>query len=238
MSSQPEGIIDLTVTSPPYDNLRDYNEYSFDYRQTLEQLYRITKPGGAVVWIVNDSTVDGSKTGTSFKQALAAIDIGFNLNDTMIWDKLGFSYAGGLNVRYGQVFEYMFIFTKGKPKTFNPLRDRKNKNTGPFKKTHRLPDGTIVDDGTFTQGEYGIRYNIWQQGPQRQRGELCHPAPFPLQLVKDHILSWSNEGDLVYDPFTGSGTTAVACKLLNRQFIGTELSAEYIEISNKRIAQS
>jgi site-specific DNA-methyltransferase (adenine-specific) len=239
MRNQPDNIIDLTITSPPYDNLRDYKEYSFDYYKTLEQLYRITKPGGTVVWIVNDATINGSKTGTSFRQALAAIDIGFKLNDTMIWKKPGFSYAGGLNVRYGQVFEYMFIFTKGKPKTFNALRDRKNKHVGIMPKTKRLPDGTVLRlNKKFTQNEYGIRFNVWEQSVQTQRGDNRHPAPFPLQLIKDHILSWSNPGDLVFDPFTGSGTTALASKELDRNFVGTEISQEYINIANKRLANT
>jgi len=233
--------IDLTVTSPPYDNLRTYNDslnWSEEiWKQVLQGLYRVTKYGGVVVWVVGDATIKGSETGTSFKQALYAKEIGFNLHDTMIWNKGNFTAVGALKTSYAPVFEYMFILTKGKLKTFNPIKDRKNKHVGT--KLH----GTVVQkDGSKKRvsqhnkeefKEFGQRHNIWNINPCKQR--IKHSARFPEQLVNDHIISWSNEGDTVFDPFMGSGTTGKMAKQLNRNFIGIEKEKSYFEIAKKRI---
>ena len=233
-------IVDLTITSPPYDNLRTYNGnnamWSEDvWRGVLSCLYRITKCGGIVVWIVADATIHGSETGTSFKQALVAKEYGFNLHDTMIYLKPNFSAVGALQTRYAQVFEYMFVFTKGKIKTFNPIKDRKCKYAGKkISGTIRNRDGSMkrMSNEGKIQRVFGQRYNVWEISPQSIKG---HPAPFPEKLANDHIISWSNEGDTILDPFMGSGTTGVACKHLNRNFIGIELDEEYFKIAEKRI---
>ena len=233
-----DNCIDLTVTSPPYDGLRDYNGYSFDFESLAKQLYRVTKDGGVIVWIVNDSTKDGSETGTSFRQALHFKDIGFRLHDTMIWNKGNFTDTGSLRVRYGGVFEYMFILSKGKLKSFNAIKDRKNKHFG------------TLQHGTVTQitgekkrvtthnkklfSEYGQRHNLWNVTPCKQRA-IKHPARFPEKLVHDHIISWSNEKDLILDPFVGSGTTCKMAKQLNRNYIGIDISQEYIDIARDRL---
>lgn len=233
----PEGSIDLTVTSPPYDNLRDYKGYTFDFEGVAQELFRVTKDGGVVVWVVADATVDGSETGTSFKQALYFKEIGFRLHDTMIWNKGGFSAVGALKTRYGPVFEYMFVLSKGKPKTFNPLKDRLNKHQNKtIGRSKRLPDGSTLKEPSYVSSEYGQRFNIWDFFPVRQQGEDKHPAPFPEALVRDHILSWSNEGDTVLDPFLGSGTTGKVAVSLNRNFIGCEISEEYMAMAAERIA--
>ena len=236
MARMEDDFVDLTVTSPPYDNLRKYNGYCFDFESIAKELFRIIKDGGILVWIVGDATVKGSETGTSFRQALFFKEIGFNLHDTMIWNKGGFSAVGSLKVRYAPVFEYMFVISKGNPMTFNPIKDRKTKHGGKKASgTIRQKDGSTKPmSKVMTINEYGQRYNIWEQSPQRQSGK-CHPAPFPEQLVKDHILSWSNESDLIYDPFMGSGTTAKMAMLNNRNYIGSEIAKEYCEIAEKRI---
>ena len=230
-----DNCIDLTVTSPPYDNLRNYNGYTFDFESTAKELYRVTKDGGVVVWIVGDETVDGCESCSSFKQALFFKQIGF-LVETMIWDKGGFSSVGALKSRYGQVFEYMFILTKNKARVFNPIKDRKNKISGVLvNKTKRQTDGTIKKGKSYIAKEYGQRFNIWKIFPQRQRGQNVHPAPFPEQIANDHIISWSNAGDIVLDPFMGSGTTAKMALVNNRNFIGFECSEEYCKMANDRI---
>ena len=230
-------FVDLTVTSPPYDNLRNYQGYSFNFEEIAKELYRITKDGGVLVWIVGDATISGSETGTSFKQALYFMELGFNLHDTMIWSKGGFSAVGSLALRYGPVFDYMFVFSKGRPKTFNPIKDRKTKRAGTSFKgaTMRCVDGIRRPSSKiYTIKEYGQRYNIWEIPP---KGYLSHPAPFPEQLVEGHILSWSNPGDLIYDPFMGSGTTAVVSLQHNRNYIGSEISKEYCEMAQRRVDQ-
>lgn len=233
--------IDLTITSPPYDDLRTYNGYSFDFKNTAKELYRITKDGGIVVWIVADATIKGSETGTSFKQALYFKEIGFNLHDTMIWKKPTFTDTGSLRVRYGNVFEYMFILSKGKPKTFNPIKDRLNKIPNHKKQgTIRQKDGTTKPKSSIGKiyGKYGQRFNVWEISPCNSKYERTgHPAQFPEKLVQGHILSWSNEYDVVLDPFMGSGSTGVVCKHTNRRFIGIELDDNYFEIAKKRIEE-
>ena len=238
-----EGVkVDLTVTSPPYDNLRSYNGnndlWNEDvWKQVIEKLYKITTDGGVVVWVVGDATIKGCETGTSFKQALYFKEIGFNLHDTMIWNKGNFTAVGALKTSYAPVFEFMFIFSKGKLETFNPIKDRKNKHAGT--KMH----GTVVQaDGSKKRvsshnkkvfSEFGQRHNIWEVVPCKQK--ISHPARFPEKLANDHIISWSNENDIVFDPFMGSGTTGVACKNLNRKFIGIELDENYFNIAKERI---
>lgn len=237
MAKMPDCFVDLTVTSPPYDDLRTYNGFEFDWQKVIKELYRVTKKGGVVVWIVGDATIKASETGTSFRQALYAMDCGFKLHDTMIWNKGGFTAVGALKTRYAQVFEYMFVFVKGKLKTFNPLKDRLNKKqTGTFLKNKRLADGTMGEVGKYGQrNKYGQRFNIWELA-NTDRSE--HPAIFPRQLIKDHIVSWSNEGDLVYDCFMGSGTVAEVCINNDRDWIGSEISSEYCEIIEERVKKA
>ena len=230
--------IDLTVTSPPYDNLRTYNGYSWDFENIAKELYRVTKEGGVVVWVVGDSTVKGSETGTSFKQALYFKEVGFNLHDTMIWNKGSFAFPS-LNC-YHQVFEYMFIFSKGKPKTLNFIKDRKNLYIGSRGASGRDKNGNRKKGKSEVRNEFGKRFNIWNYpigGGHCTKDKIAykHPAIFPEQLANDHILSWSNKGDTVLDPFLGSGTTAKMAKLNDRNYIGFEISKEYCEIANNRL---
>ena len=251
MKDIPDGSIDLTVTSPPYDNLRTYNgnieQWSFEKFQGIaKELYRVTKQGGVVVWVVGDATVNGSETGTSFKQALYFMQCGFNLHDTMIYQKNGAAYPAGKNSnRYSNVFEYMFVFSKGKPKTKNLIKDKPNKWAGSStfgESTNRQKDGSLKSSGKRVVGEFGYRDNIWQINNGKGFGSddiaIKHPAIFPEQLANDHIISWSNEGDVVLDPFMGSGTTGKMALLNNRNFIGIELDEEYFEIAKKRIEEA
>jgi len=239
MNQLPDESVDLTVTSPPYDDLRSYEGFVFDFEKIAQQLYRITKTGGIVVWIVGDAVINGSETGTSFKQALYFKDIGFSLHDTMIYQKNNFSNPS--KTRYHQIFEYMFVLSKGKPKTFNPIMDRKNVYAGHStfgENTTRLKNGGFISQPKRVIQEYGMRYNIWKgntSGQENMCKNIEHPATFPVWIVRDHILSWTNEGDIVFDPFMGSGTTACACKELNRKFIGCEIEQKYVEIAKSRL---
>ena len=234
--------VDLTVTSPPYDNLRTYNGYCFDFENIAKELYRVTKQGGVVVWVVGDATKDGSETCTSFRQAIYFHEIGFNLHDTMIYasDKPPLTHN-----RYEQAFEYMFVLSKGKPKTFNPIMVP-TIQAGVDKgiRTFRESDNRLrLAHKNELVADKKIKGNIWFY----DTGNMCstkdsiafnHPAIFPELLVRDHIVSWSNEGDVVLDPFMGSGTTAKVARALNRHYIGFEISAEYCEIIRKRLEQT
>ena len=239
MKRMPDNFVDLTVTSPPYDNLRNYNGYSFDFEGIAKELFRVTKQGGVVVWVVGDATIKGSETGTSFKQALFFMDCGFRLLDTMIYKKPPRGAVGNNKV-YWQSFEYMFIFTKGSLKTINVICDRKNKESRKGDNgTKRLTDGSLKKVKRGGYGEFGRRTNVWEyeigKGKSTNDKIKKHPAIFPEKLANDHIISWSNEGDLVYDPFMGSGTTAKMAILNNRNWIGSEISKEYCDIALKRI---
>jgi site-specific DNA-methyltransferase (adenine-specific) len=255
LSKVDDNFIDLTVTSPPYDDLRtynnhisgkktEYNGYSFDFENIAKELYRTTKDGGVVVWVVGDATEKGSETGTSFRQALYFKELGFKIHDTMIYMKNNFSNPS--SNRYHQIFEYMFVLSKGKPKVFNPIKDRKNIYGGQVgswgKNTSRQVDGSMLERKKKIIEEYGQRYNVWTYKTSKngQEDEIAyqHPAIFPIQLVKDHIFSWTNEGDIVYDPFMGSGTTAKASIQTNRLYIGSEISKEYCEICKIRLNET
>ena len=227
MGRMEDNFIDLTVTSPPYDNLRTYNGFEFHWQKVIEELYRVTKEGGVVVWVVGDATIKGSETGTSFKQALWAMECGFSLNDTMIYQKFG-SGMPHKSHRYGQSFEYMFVLSKGK-NTHGVIKTYPV--TGAVGKTTRRQKDGSIKRGTYNIGG-GKLPNIWQYAGETKQN---HPAPFPEQLAHDHIISWSNEGDTVLDPFMGSGTTAKMAKLNNRNYIGSEISEEYCNIANERL---
>jgi len=233
----PAASIDMVLTSPPYDNLREYKGYTFNFEGIAKELYRVVKEGGVVVWVVNDATINGSESGTSFKQALYFKEIGFNLHDTMIWEK---SKMPQNHNRYEQYFEYMFIFSKGRPKTFNGIRDKTNTKAGKINDcSYRDKDGSIKRTASYKKiriADVGLRGNVWRiNGVISSRERLGHPAPFSLALAKDHILSWSNENDIILDPMCGSGTTCVAAKELKRNFIGIEIAPEYVTLARQRV---
>lgn len=235
--------VDLTVTSPPYDNLRAYNGNNEQWcervwKAVISELYRVTKFGGVVVWVVGDATIKGSETGTSFKQALYAKEVGFNLHDTMIFAKINPKPL--THNRYEQQFEYMFVLVKGKLTTFNALKDKcKNagkappKGRGFYTATQNTPQPAHKSE---LIKEFKQRGNIWHYAVGSFAGTVKgHPAQYPIQLAVDHILSWSNNNDTVLDPFMGSGTTGVACKKLGRNFIGVELDETYFNLAKRRI---
>lgn len=239
----PSQSIDLCLTSPPYDDARDYNGYSFEFEVVAKELFRVIKNGGVLVWVVADQTKNFCETLSSFKQAIFFVEnCGFNLLDTMIYQKNGAPSPYPGMMRYAPYFEYMFVFSKGKPKTFNPIKDRENKSYGKINSgnTARQKNGSTKATGSYIPKKYSIRPNVWvydvgKNKDTKDKIALKHPARFPENLAKDHILSWSNEGDLVLDPFMGSGTTAKMAKQTGRKFIGIEISAEYIEIASERL---
>jgi site-specific DNA-methyltransferase (adenine-specific) len=238
----PDNFIDLTVTSPPYGNMRDYNGYEFKFELIALELARVTKRGGVIVWVVGDETRNGSESLSSFKQAIYFVEsCGLRLHDTMIYEKSNFSNPS--HTRYHQIFEYMFIFSKGKPKTFNPIKDKKNLYAGETcwgkENVHRTKNGDFEKRKKNVYGEFGMRLNIWRYVTGKANGDdelaFKHPAIFPEKLARDHIVSWTNRGDLVYDPFAGSGTVAKMAAVTQRDFIGSEISSEYKELANERI---
>ena len=237
MQRIPDGSVDLVVTSPPYDNMRAYKGYSFDFENVAKELYRVTKDGGIVVWVVGDATIDGDETGTSFRQALYFKEIGFKLNDTMIWSKPNPCPSMAAS-RYTQAFEYMFVFSKGKPKTFNPIRVKCTHAGQDYTSNFRERGSDGNPDSERKQKNIVIHqdrpeYNVWKISiAQNKTG---HPAVFPMQIAIDHIRSWSNDGDTILDPFLGSGTTALAAIRLYRRFIGFEISSDYYDIALRRI---
>lgn len=239
MKDIPDKSIDLVVTSPPYDKLRDYNGIGKSWNHTkfmsvANEILRITKNGGVVVWNVNDQTENGSKTGTSFRQAIYFMEIGFNLNDTMIWQKTN-PMPQVRQPRYAACYEFMFVFSKGKPKTFNPIM-RKTKCGG--QEYHSTAKNIGGENGRrrldTTINKESLEYNIWQIAVAQNK--TGHPAVFPIEIPIRHIRSWSNENDIVLDPFIGSGTTAIAAIREKRHFIGMELNKEYFDIAQNMIS--
>ena len=228
--------IDLIVTSPPYDDLRTYNGYSWDFQAVANEIFRVMKPGGVVVWVVNDATTSGSESGSSFKQALYFKNIGFNLHDTMIWVKDG-GGAVGSRYCYSQNFEFMFVFSKGKPKAVNLICDKPNRSFGQDKSGagRRKKSGEVRIRNRKPASPFSKRNNWWYIPPQKG-GD--HPAVFPERLAEDHIRTWSNPGDIILDPFMGSGTTGKMALLNKRKYIGFEISEQYCKLAKKRISDA
>ena len=245
LSKVDDDYVDMTLSSPPYDGLRNYKGYVFDINKIISQLYRITKKGGVVVWVVGDEVKNGSETGTSFRQALAFLDKGFLLHDTMIYEKNTSSFpARRSGNRYTQIFEYMFVFSKDKPKTANLICDKENRWVGYVnwgKNTNRNQKGELVEVKDIKPvPKFSPRNNIWRYVVgagygQKDKSAYKHPATFPEQLALDNIMSWSNEHDVVLDPMNGSGTTCVAAKKLNRNYIGVDISEEYCDLARSRL---
>ena len=246
----PPNSVDLTVTSPPYDDIRDYKGYNFSdatLNNIIRELFRVTKLGGVVVWVVGDATINGSESGTSFRQALKFIESGFKLHDTMIYEKNTSSFpAKRTGNRYTQIFEYMFVFCKDKIKTSNLICDKPNKwagHTNWGKNTNRLKNGELQETSDIKPvPDFSPRNNIWKYNVGKgfnssDKESHEHPAIFPEQLAEDHILTWSNENDVVLDPFSGSGTTCKMAKKNKRNFIGIDISEEYCKLSEKIIAK-
>lgn len=232
------GKVDAVMTSPPYDGLREYGAgfNGVDCIAVIRQIATMLTDGGVCAWNVADQMINGSETGSSFRQALAAIEAGLNLHDTMIYEKA--QAFGGSNRAYLHAFEYVFVFSRGVPRTFNPLRDRKNARPGfeSLTKAGRRKDGTLPDRHIKETSEWGKRTNIWRYGVGGEANE--HPAVMPYQLCADHLVSWSNPGDTAMDPFMGSGTTLVACQRLGRNGTGIELDPDYFAIACKRVDEA
>lgn len=234
LKALPSNSIDMVLTSPPYDNLRTYNGYTFDFQPIARETFRVLKTGGVCVWVVGDATVNGSETLTSMRQALYFVDVcGFRMHDTMIYEALG-TGAKGSNYAYWQAFEYMFVLAKGNIQTVNRIADVKNKHAGKMaaprfgnKEKHH-----IVND-------IGVRTNIWRYavGFANNSDITGHPAPYPEALARDHIISWTNAGDTVLDYFGGSGTTAKMARQFGRNYITCDISAEYCDLMRRRLAQ-
>jgi site-specific DNA-methyltransferase (adenine-specific) len=249
MKELPAECIDLTCTSPPYDlvapdesgrlityprqGMRDYDGYTWDFVSVAAELWRVTKPGGVLVWVVGDQTINGSETGSSFRQALHFMSLGFNM-ETMIYESS--SGACGSNDFYWQAFEFVFVLTKGKPKTINLIHDRKNIHAGRATSgERRKPNGAVKNGTQRTIMQFSKRLNIWRYvgGDHSDKG---HPAVFPEALARDHILSWSNPGDLVFDPMAGSGTTPKMAKENGRHWLAFDISQKYCDLIRRRVA--
>jgi DNA modification methylase len=239
LKRQPDNSIKFTLTSPPYDNIRKYNGYSFPFEEIAQELWRTTKSGGVIAWNVADATVNGSETGTSMRQALYFMSLGFRLHDTMIYAKKNPLPTSVSSKRYHQAWEYIFILSKDAPETFNPIMVKAKFGNLIANMKHRGPDGELVYSKTkrneFTKVKNIFEYSIGGGHSTKDKVAYKHPAIMHEQLALDMIVTWSNENDTVFDPFTGSGTTAKMCLLSNRKFQGTELSLEYCNIIKERI---
>ena len=242
MATWPDACIDLVVTSPPYDDLRKYGGHAWDFPAVARELTRILKPGGVIVWVVGDATVDGSETLTSMKQAIHFREVcGLNVHDTMIYKRETIPLTSN---RCQPEWEYMLVLSKGKPNTFNPPLVPCNMGRPGLtcKKAQRGVDGVVKPRHTIaTPKEMKVKSNVWEYNPRpgghQDSAKWDHPATFPDALAADHILSWSNPGDVVLDPFAGSGTTLKMAKEHGRHYIGIEVNPAYVAICEKRVAQ-
>lgn len=237
MNDIPDDEVDLVATSPPYDNLRNYAGFSFPFEEISQELYRVIGKGGVVVWVVGDKINNGNRSLTSFRQAIHFQDVGFNVHDVMIYKKKNTPFMR--SNAYTNCYEFMFVFSKGAPKTFNPLVEATKRSGYEMLVTNRKPDGVIRKVRAKLK-ETKVKTNIWEYavglgGTTRDKIAFNHPATFPEKLAEDHILSWTNEGDIVLDPMCGGGTTCKMAKLNGRRYIGIDIGGAYCDISRKRV---
>lgn len=240
MAALPDECIPFTLTSPPYDGLRTYDGLAeWDFMAVARELYRITMPGGVVVWVVQEQIIDGSESGETSRQRLAFADIGFRLHHTMVMGKLGgIQFSSN---RYGRPLEYAFILSKGKPRYFSPLRDKPNKESGRVKVfSNRKPDGSFAPVKHKKVHPYGLRGSVWfyptgKNNTAKEGYAFGHPALMPEKMAEDHILSWTKVGDLVFNPFAGGGTALKMALLNHRRYLGFEINPKYVEIARRRL---
>ena len=239
LRGQPADSIKFTLTSPPYDDIRDYKGYSFPFEEIAQELWRVTRPGGVIAWNVADATVKGSETGTAMRQALYFMSLGFRLHDTMIYVKKNPMPAGVSSKRYHQAWEYIFVLSRDAPETFNPIMVRAKFGHLEANMKHRGTDGALnyvkTKRNEFTKVRNVFEYSVGGGHSTKDRIAFQHPAIMPEQLALDQILTWTDPGNIVFDPFTGSGTTAKMARIAGRRFVGTEMSAEYCDIARQRL---
>jgi DNA modification methylase len=239
MKTLPDNSLKFTLTSPPYDDIRDYKGYSFPFEEIAQELWRVTRPGGVIAWNVADATVKGSETGTSMRQALYFMSLGFKLHDTMIYAKKNPMPASVSSKRYHQSWEYIFILSKDAPETFNPIMVKAKYGHLGANMKHRGKNGTIEYKKTkrneFTKVRNIFEYSVGGGHSTKDKVAFKHPALMPEQLASDMISTWTDPGDTVFDPFTGAGTTAKMCMVLGRKFHGTEMSLDYCKIIKERL---
>lgn len=241
LKSLPDDSIPLTVTSPPWDDVRIYGDGTLTpwnanvFREVADQLWRVTAQGGVVCWHVGEQIQNGSESGTSSEQRLYFRDLGFRLWQTLIVETM----AGHTHKhRYGGAIQYIFVLTKGKPKTVNLLRDRPNKHAGNvhgfFK---RDAHGKIHSQTQVVVAEYGVRGPVWKYFPRKAKDEEArqHPAPMDETISRDLIRSFSEPGNLVLDPFAGSGTTLKWAMTFGRYYLGFEAVEEYFQLAKRRL---
>ena len=236
LNNIPKNIVDLTITSPPYEDLRNYNGYTFNAQSMLESIFNVTKEGGVCVWVVGDK-INGGRSLVSFEHAFLAKKCGFIVHDVMIYQKKNTPFMR--SNAYTNCYEFMFIFSKGKPSTFNPLK-MPTKRSGMETAVFNKKSDAINKKRPVELKKEKTKPNIWQYavglgGSTSDKIAFKHPAVFPEKLAEDHVLSWSNEGDLVLDPMCGSGTTCKVAKRNNRHWIGIDISEEYISIAKDRM---
>lgn len=240
MQSFPDDSIDLCITSPPYDDLRQYNGFRFDIDAVTPELYRIMKSGGVVVWIVADGTHKRARTGTSIRHKISFMNAGFAVHDWMIYHKIGIRYPD--SSRYYSGFEFMPVFSKGFPKTINQIRDRENKSAGERKTySRREKNGSITETGSVVMNQFGVRTNVWSYSSGSltsapDKLAFRHPALMPLALAEDHVVSWSKRGETVLDICCGSGQVPIAATIRDRRYIGIDCSREYVELARERLS--
>lgn len=241
MKKIPDNSVDIVVTSPPYDGIRDYNGFNFDLHETGRGLIRILKEGGIVAMVIQDQTKNFGKTLTSFKTIIDWCDnIGFKLFECVIYRKHGSEGAWWTN-RFRVDHEYMPIFLKGeKPQYFNKENLKVPSIHGGKVMTgsgSRRTDGKTNARVTRPINTMKCRGTIWNylMAGDKDPIKRQHPAPFPDQIPLDFIECFCPPGGVVLDPFMGSGSTAVAAKKLNRKYIGFDTSEEYIKIAHARL---
>ncbi len=238
-----DNSIDFVCFSPPYDKIRDYHGFNLDLSQLGKQLFRVAKDGAVCAVVMTDATISGEKSLTTFRLTLDWVDNhGWRCFEHCIYSRFGRPGAWW-NSRFRVDHEYILLFVKGqKPKYFNkePLKIKAKHAGKVWHGTTRLTDGSLIQNEKKMQSDTKCRGTIWHYATSNTEGnkqKLKHPATFPDALANDLIQCFTQQGEIVLDPTSGSGTTCVMASQRKRRYLGFDISAEYVELAKERLAR-
>jgi len=235
LSRIPDKFVKLVVTSPPYnlgkpyESRLDMDEYLAQQRRVIEECVRVLDGRGSICWQVGNYVDDGEIIPLDVLLYPIFASLGLRLRNRIVWH---FGHGLHASKRFSGRYEVILWFTKGNEYIFN-LDAVRVPQKYPKKKHFKGPKKGQLSGNPLGKNPG----DIWEIPNVKANHveKTIHPCQFPVELIERLVLSMTDEGDWVLDPFIGVGTTAIAALMHNRKAIGTEIVPEYVEVAKKRI---